>query len=597
MANQKWNSRTSGFQTAIWVAKIAFWFFGIVSCGAVARAAVPAAAEALASALPGSWASLRSWIAPPYLFVAVHFIVVVIWKLSNPKHHHHEEWAAEERIVELGNPVKFKAFEPPPAAGFLQKPSPKIWRNEVSKSTTTGAVPTAVDLRESSPNEPRLTTDSVEGSTALPAPAVRESVEPESKSGIAVTKEAEDEASAPPPPPPPPLEETESAPMDATWKGFIKKSSPLQAPPPPPPPPAETAPRSTSHDDELNRRFEEFIKRNHEQIRHPEASWGYVTPDLLGLKKLRGLRFSESCGRSCSARGLLVVCEATTAVKGYFRRFTSFLRSICVFWWYCSFPFPLLLSGFFLYVVSILVKLPRRLGFWGFLLADHMGKPSSKDGFPPLHRVGKGKLLASSSDCEDLVNTVGVLSGSKVPPHSAMVEIAPVMASVGHLGSKSDSNKVVLITLNPTGNNLPPSNRVTSSAAPFITKSYVTTSLNDASRPTSLANLFKPTVSGYNVFSSFEMLSKVKNLVADFIEFDEVEHNKIHKLLFASLISRFLHKPPAHFHLHNRAFSLWSSFNLANVIDLENDFFLFRFDFENNTVKVLSEGLVGMCGD
>ncbi|WOL01590.1 hypothetical protein Cni_G10307 [Canna indica] len=105
----------------------------------------------------------------------------------------------------------------------------------------------------------------------------------------------------------------------------------------------------------------------------------------------------------------------------------------------------------------------------------------------------------------------------------------------------------------------------------------------------SWANLFKSSGSGHP-FSSVELLSHIKASVDDFVEFDDSELNEIRKSWFSSLIGRFLHKPPSHFLIRNWAFSVWFEFNIEHIIDLENDFFLFRFDYEDNAIKVFSGG-------
>ncbi|KAG6487525.1 hypothetical protein ZIOFF_056113 [Zingiber officinale] len=54
---------------------------------------------------------LCSCLSPPYLFVVIHLIVLIIWKLSDQKHHHEPPQATEA--------VKIKSFEsapPPPTA-------------------------------------------------------------------------------------------------------------------------------------------------------------------------------------------------------------------------------------------------------------------------------------------------------------------------------------------------------------------------------------------------------------------------------------------------------------------------------------------------
>ncbi|CAL9042341.1 unnamed protein product [Musa banksii] len=261
MANPRWNSQKNGYGTAIWAAKIAFCVIGILSfC-----AAVPVAAGALASAVPGFWGSLRSWLARPYLFIAVHFIILVIWKLSDQKqqqHQHHcEEWAVEEHITDSGNPAKVESFNRSHTAPLLRKPTPEIW-----PSATKVGVP-SVDPGESSTSEAScITTESSERSTASSAFMAKKSAEPESKSSITMMEE-EDEAVAVAT-----VAGMANDSMEVTWKAIAKKSSRAAAVPPaaakssqharqPEPPPP-----STGHDD-LNRRFDDFIKKNHEQIR------------------------------------------------------------------------------------------------------------------------------------------------------------------------------------------------------------------------------------------------------------------------------------------------------------------------------------------
>ncbi|CAL9126854.1 unnamed protein product [Musa textilis] len=249
MANPKWSSQISGYETAIWAAKIVFCFLGVVSCGAAVRAAM----GALASALPGFWASLRSWLAPQYLFVAVHFIILVIWKLSDQQQQHRrhlEQWAAEAGTAESENPTKIESFEPPPVAGLPRKPSPEIWRDEISPPPTTGEV-LALDPSDHSPSDAScLTTEFCERSTPSSACASQKSVQPEAETSIAMAEE-EDEAAA----------ELENDSMEATWRAIMEKSARPELTPRP-----VAAPSSASHED-MKRRFDDFIKKNHEQIR------------------------------------------------------------------------------------------------------------------------------------------------------------------------------------------------------------------------------------------------------------------------------------------------------------------------------------------
>lgn len=208
MANTKWTPRTGGYETVIWVGKIAFYFLAILSLGAASRAVADPASGALSSFLP--WASLRSWIAPPYLFAAVHFIILAIWKLSGQKRpqNRREERATEETTKQPGNPAMLKPFGPSPPPVHSREPSPEVPGEEVP----------AADRGESS-----------ESSLAA------ESIDVPADSSEIGAEEIEDES------------------MEAEWKEEAEESSPVAS------------------QDELNRRFEDFIKKNHEQIRLPSS--------------------------------------------------------------------------------------------------------------------------------------------------------------------------------------------------------------------------------------------------------------------------------------------------------------------------------------
>ncbi|WOL10543.1 hypothetical protein Cni_G19301 [Canna indica] len=107
----------------------------------------------------------------------------------------------------------------------------------------------------------------------------------------------------------------------------------------------------------------------------------------------------------------------------------------------------------------------------------------------------------------------------------------------------------------------------------------------------SWASLFRPTISDRKAFSSVEILSNIKASVGDYIEFDDVELQKIRKPWFSSLIGRFLYKPPMHFDLRNWAFSVWSMFNIQNdqtqeVSDRDKGFGVDNDYFEETLTEV-----------
>ncbi|XP_042375679.1 uncharacterized protein LOC121969578 [Zingiber officinale] len=252
MANPRWKLQRDGHDSTIWAIKISFWFLSILSFGGAARAAVPATAGALYSALPGLWASLRYLLQPPCLFIAVHFMILVIWKLSNQKQQR-EQWSAEEPG---GDPKKIKPFDCSHSYELIRNPSPVICFHEIPLSPSTEAISSPDPAESTSSSDIScLTTDSVERSTASSAFAVKKTAEPDFEKCI--TEEEDEELAAA-------LATAgiENISMEMTWKAIMQKSS-LASPSPPPPPP----PSSSLGQDDLTQRFDDFIKKNYEQIR------------------------------------------------------------------------------------------------------------------------------------------------------------------------------------------------------------------------------------------------------------------------------------------------------------------------------------------
>ncbi|XP_042446335.1 uncharacterized protein LOC122031266 [Zingiber officinale] len=202
----------------------------------------------------GLRAAHLSWIRPPHLFITVHFIILVNWKLSDQKQQR-EQWSAEE----FGDPEMVKSFDNSRSSNINRKPSPDIWSDEISQSASP-------DLAESSQSYAScLTIDSVERSSASSVSSIKKSAEPESDRGTTVEEE-EDLATA--------IAGVENDSMEVTWKAIIDKPSRTAAPP------SEVASPSPSRRDyrrvdplpppvghaELTQRFDEFIKKNHQKI-------------------------------------------------------------------------------------------------------------------------------------------------------------------------------------------------------------------------------------------------------------------------------------------------------------------------------------------
>ncbi|KAG1359518.1 putative chromosome alignment-maintaining phosphoprotein 1-like [Cocos nucifera] len=256
----------SGYRTVIWVFKLAFLLAGILSIAALARIAVPYAASFLASAVPPAWAALRTWLVPPYLFITVHLIIIVIWKLSDHKHHHQtHSWPADDTSPDAPQPLKPKYLG---AAPLLTKPSPEIWREFSHHPTESEAATPALAKEPADPSPPSdvscLTTESDEKSTASSRLDIKKSIAPAPES-VEPVEEEEEETLVPV------LESEDNHSMDDTWKAIMQRSSSsrseaavgggIRLPEVISPAPSVVDP------DEMNRRFEDFIKKKKDEIR------------------------------------------------------------------------------------------------------------------------------------------------------------------------------------------------------------------------------------------------------------------------------------------------------------------------------------------
>ncbi|URE21284.1 hypothetical protein MUK42_31074 [Musa troglodytarum] len=247
---------TNGLEKAKRVSKIGFFLLGILSTGVAARLAVPQAASVLASALPRFWASLCSWLVPRYLFVVIHLIILVIWKLSNQK----QQLREERPPVGVGD-VKAKTLEPPSAAPPPGELLPESWHAVLPSPKT--APELAVGSGAGKLSDP----PTKEKPAASSSFGINTSTEP-SRETSDVSEELEAAAAAA-------SENTvDNDSMDATWKAIMKKSPSGGWEKPSgrePKPPENVAIRwrepSATGRDEQDRRFDDFIRKNYDQIR------------------------------------------------------------------------------------------------------------------------------------------------------------------------------------------------------------------------------------------------------------------------------------------------------------------------------------------
>ncbi|URE17753.1 hypothetical protein MUK42_10925 [Musa troglodytarum] len=226
MADLRRRPPKNGLEKTIWVSKIGFFLLGILAFGVAARLAVPTATGVLASALPRFWASLCSWLVPPYLFVFIQFIVLAIWKLSDQKQPHRDPLAVDERKQEALDPVKTRAFELPPTVSLPREPSDACTR-ELETETSTEPSAESGDLLEEAELAAAAADSAVENdSTETTWKAIME--KPSQGRDPRPMEAAEANGGEPSA-----TSAGESDSMEATWKAIMEKSSretrPLEA--------------------------------------------------------------------------------------------------------------------------------------------------------------------------------------------------------------------------------------------------------------------------------------------------------------------------------------------------------------------------------
>jgi Domain of unknown function (DUF4408) len=275
--------------------KISLLVVSAISLFVLARFTIPHISSLLSVVLPHIWALLLAWLAPPYLFITVHFIILVIWKLSDHKPSH--QWAPHQEHPQV---VKSKQQPSREISPEIPRDIPtrgSEWAQSGETAVPKQNLPVEVSLgisreeqgyyqwapeeeqnlpkqrfsREISPKNSRefspsdesclMEEKSDEKSTASSHLEMRRSEMPELASETEIVRrlEPELEESAV-------VEEGEvdlDDSMDATWNTIMAKTPR----PVVPTPNRTTEPETSVGADEMNRRFEDFIKKSRDQIR------------------------------------------------------------------------------------------------------------------------------------------------------------------------------------------------------------------------------------------------------------------------------------------------------------------------------------------
>ncbi|XP_043715793.1 uncharacterized protein LOC122664159 [Telopea speciosissima] len=93
------NSTKNRLQTAVWSVKLGFLFIGVISTVLLLKLAVPYSVNAVLSTIPRLWISFRSWLAPPYLYIIVNFIIITIAASSSFQQKQNSEKKSEETVM------------------------------------------------------------------------------------------------------------------------------------------------------------------------------------------------------------------------------------------------------------------------------------------------------------------------------------------------------------------------------------------------------------------------------------------------------------------------------------------------------------------
>jgi hypothetical protein len=248
--------------TTVLAAKVALASAVLAAAASLARLAVPRLVSVAGAVLPRAWAVARLWLVPPYLFVTVHLIILVIWKLSDHRHFQH---AAQQHK----DPWPVVAQDTAPAAAVhghdavlmasTAAPTVKAKEEEYGEPLEAEFSP------DSGGGESCVTTESDEDASSSPSPSsyiadVRRSLAPAQERAVHLEREPSLPSQA--------VDADGDDDLDATWNAIMQKTRPAAPPPAQQSPPQQRPPRTPRARDpsvgaeEMNRRFDDFIKKN-----------------------------------------------------------------------------------------------------------------------------------------------------------------------------------------------------------------------------------------------------------------------------------------------------------------------------------------------
>ncbi|KAJ3692967.1 hypothetical protein LUZ60_012062 [Juncus effusus] len=288
MANYQKVTRNNSFSTSSLALKLVVLIILCISFYLLAKLFIPHIANLLSIALPKLWTVLSAWMSPPYLFITVHLIILVIWKLSEQKLPHkdadpqsftkpkqqlsheispHEiSLGSDQQLIPPGEdsaPKRKLSRDISPEIpldrsanhqmksrrGFSTQEisSPKISReipNERSQSDESCVTEEESEERSNSTASSRLEMRRM----SKPGPKM-DRVKLEYQIGSTVLEEKTEEGD---------VDDS----MDATWKAIVEKIPRLAAP-------SVKGAREkepSAGEDEMNQRFDDFIKKSRDQI-------------------------------------------------------------------------------------------------------------------------------------------------------------------------------------------------------------------------------------------------------------------------------------------------------------------------------------------